>query len=150
MYSTCLFCSADLGANEMIEEFPVGGSLAFDAERGRLWAVCPKCRRWNLAPIEERWEAVESSEKLFRSSRLRVHSENIGLCKLPDGTRLIRVGDAVPREFAAWRYGDELVRRRKQALLLGWNRSCRGRRWQAQARSRWRGSLPRLPPFMCS
>ena len=119
MYSTCLFCSADLGANETIEEFPVGGSLAFDAHRGRLWAVCPKCRRWNLAPIEERWEAVESSEKLFRSSRLRVHSENIGLCKLPDDTRLIRVGEALPREFAAWRYGDELVRRRKQALLWG-------------------------------
>ena len=119
MYSTCLFCSADLGANDAIEEFPVGGSLAFDAHRGRLWAVCPKCARWNLAPIEERWEAVESAEKRFRDSRLRVQSENIGLCKLPDGTRLIRVGEAVPREFAAWRYGDELVRRRKQALLWG-------------------------------
>lgn len=119
MYRTCIFCSADLGSNESIEEFPVGRGLAFDAWRGRLWAVCPKCTRWNLAPIEERWEAVESAEKLFRDSRLRVHSENVGLCKLPDGTRLIRIGEAIPREIAAWRYGDQLVRRRKQALLWG-------------------------------
>ena len=119
MYRTCLFCSADLGANETIEEFPVGRSLAFDAERGRLWAVCRKCTRWNLAPIEERWEAVESAEKRFRDSRLRVQSENIGLCKLPDGTRLIRVGEALPGELAAWRYGDQLIGRRRQYVLIG-------------------------------
>ena len=119
LYRICIFCSADLGDNEAVEEFPVGRALAFDAWKGRLWAVCPRCTRWNLAPIEERWEAVESAEKQFRGSRLRVHSENIGLARLPDGTRLIRVGEALPRELAAWRYGDELVRRRKQALLWG-------------------------------
>lgn len=119
MYRTCIFCSADLGTNESIEEFPVGRSLAFNAWKGRLWAVCRKCGRWNLAPIEERWEAVESAEKTFRDSRLRVHSENIGLCKLPDGTRLIRVGEALPGEMAAWRYGDQLLRRRRQYMIAG-------------------------------
>ncbi|CAN5810259.1 hypothetical protein BH23GEM8_BH23GEM8_13980 [soil metagenome] len=119
MYHTCIFCSNALGSNDSIEEFPVGSRLAFDAWKGRLWAVCPRCRRWNLAPIEERWEAVERSEKLFSESRLRVHSENIGMAKLRDGTRLIRVGKALPREFAAWRYGDELLRRRKRLALWG-------------------------------
>lgn len=119
MYRTCIFCAANLGANESVEEFPVGRALAFDAWKGRLWAVCPKCTRWNLAPIDERWEAVESAEKQFADARLRVQSENIGLARLRDGTRLIRVGDALPREFAAWRYGDELVRRRKRAFLWG-------------------------------
>ncbi|HEX2078022.1 MAG TPA: hypothetical protein VHG08_09940 [Longimicrobium sp.] len=119
MYRTCIFCSADLGANEAIAAFPVGRSIAFDAWKGRLWAVCQKCGRWNLAPLEERWEAVESAEKHFRDSRLRVQSENIGLCKLPDGTRLIRVGEALPGELAAWRYGDQLVRRRRQYLVAG-------------------------------
>lgn len=117
MYSTCIFCSAGLGSNQMIEEFPVGRSLAFDAWKGRLWAVCGKCGRWNLAPIEERWEATESADKLFADSRLRVHSENIGLARLPDGTRLIRVGEALPGELAAWRYGDQLTRRRQRYLL---------------------------------
>jgi hypothetical protein len=119
MYRTCIFCSADLGANEAVEAFPVGRSVAFDAWKGRLWAVCRRCGRWNLAPLEERWEAVEEAEKRFVDSRLRVQSENIGLCKLPDGTRLIRVGDALAGELAAWRYGDQLVRRRRQYLIAG-------------------------------
>ncbi|HEU0079158.1 MAG TPA: hypothetical protein VFQ76_16005, partial [Longimicrobiaceae bacterium] len=97
----------------------MGRSVAFDAWRGRLWAVCGKCGRWNLSPLEERWEAVEEAEKHFRDSRLRVQSENIGLCKLRDGTRLIRVGEALPGELAAWRYGDQLVRRRRQYLVAG-------------------------------
>ena len=119
MYRTCIFCSGDLGANEAIAPFPVGRSLAFDASRGRLWAVCPRCGRWNLAPLEERWEAVEEAERAFRDSRLRVQSQNIGLCRLPDGTRLVRVGQALAGELAAWRYGDHLVRRRKQYLIAG-------------------------------
>jgi hypothetical protein len=119
MYRTCIFCSADLGTNEAVESFPVGRSVAFDARRGRLWAVCRRCCRWNLAPLEERWEAVEDAERRFRDSRLRVQSENIGLCKLPDGTRLIRVGEALAGELAAWRYGDQLLRRRRQYILGG-------------------------------
>ncbi|HEX2187884.1 MAG TPA: hypothetical protein VHG51_03250 [Longimicrobiaceae bacterium] len=117
MYRTCIFCSAALGSNEAIEEFPVGRSIAFDAWKGRLWAVCPRCSRWNLAPIEERWEATEAAEKRFRDSRLRAQSENVGLAKLPDGTRLIRIGEALPGEMAAWRYGGQLVSRRYRFVL---------------------------------
>lgn len=112
MYRTCIFCSADLGSNDSIEHFPVGSRIAFDAARGRLWAVCPSCARWNLAPIEERWEAVEDAEKLFASSRLRVQNENIGISVLPDGTRAVRIGAALEGEVAAWRYGKEFRRRR--------------------------------------
>ena len=104
MYRNCIYCSAHLGENEVLEQFPVGRSLAFDGVKGRLWAVCPACARWNLAPLEERWEAVEAGERLFRDCRVRAHSENVGLAKLRDGTRLIRVGDALPGELAVWRY----------------------------------------------
>jgi hypothetical protein len=118
MYQHCIFCSGRLGTNDVVEAFPVGRMLAFDAARGRLWAVCPSCRRWNLAPIEERWEAIETAEKAFREARLRVHSENVGMAKMRDGTHLVRVGQALPGEFAAWRYGREMsVRRWKH---LGW------------------------------
>jgi hypothetical protein len=119
VYRSCIFCSAPLGSNESIARFPVGRSLAFDGEKGRLWAVCPKCARWNLAPIEERWEAIEEAERLFRDTRTRVQSENIGLAKLRDGTRLVRVGGALPGELAAWRYGETLFRRRTRYLLVG-------------------------------
>jgi hypothetical protein len=62
MYSTCLFCNANLGSNEVVEHFPVGRRLAFDATKGRLWVVCRSCERWCLSPLEERWEAIEECE----------------------------------------------------------------------------------------
>ncbi|HST61277.1 MAG TPA: hypothetical protein VLK84_21415 [Longimicrobium sp.] len=117
MYRNCIFCSADLKANDALERFPVGRSIAFDGEKGRLWAVCPRCARWNLAPIEERWEAIEDAERLFRDTRTRAQSENIGVAKLRDGTRLIRVGAAVGGELAAWRYGGQIASRRWRYLL---------------------------------
>ena len=115
-----MFCKKSLGSNEVIEEFPVGRRLAFDAAKGRLWVVCRRCERWNLSPLEERWEAVEACERLFRGTRLRTSSENIGLAKHPEGLELVRIGKPLRPEFAAWRYGVQFSRRlRKQWLWLG-------------------------------
>lgn len=117
MYSTCLFCHDDLGKNEVIEHFPIGRRLAFDASKGRLWVVCRKCERWNLTPLEERWEAIEECERLFTSTRLRVSTDNIGLAKLREGLELVRIGSALRPEMAAWRYGDQFGRRRRTHYL---------------------------------
>jgi hypothetical protein len=111
VFSTCLFCKADLGRNAVLETFPVGRRLAFDAVRGRLWVVCRICARWNLSPLEERWEATERCEREFRELRRRVTTENIGFGQMPEGLELIRVGAPLRDEFAAWRYGGELNRR---------------------------------------
>lgn len=110
MYRHCLFCSAALGRNDVLEVFPAGRRLAFDPARGRLWVICEGCDRWNLVPIEERWEAVEDCERLFRSTRLRFSTSNIGLAQLPGGVALVRVGHALKPEMAAWRYGRYLRR----------------------------------------
>jgi hypothetical protein len=118
MYSTCLFCHSDLGANEAIEHFQVGRRLAFDAAKGRLWVVCRKCERWNLTPVEERWEAVEECERGYRGTKLRVSTEHIGLARLPEGTELVRIGAPQRPEFAAWRYGDQFGRRRKKQIAI--------------------------------
>jgi hypothetical protein len=118
VYATCLFCNSALGANDAVEAFPVGRRLAFDQAKGRLWVVCPKCERWNLTPLEERWEAIEQSEKLYRDTRKRVATENVGLAKLRDGTTLVRIGEPLRPEFAAWRYGDQFGRRRNRQMLL--------------------------------
>ena len=117
MYATCLFCNASLGSNEVVEGFPVGRRLAFDAANGRLWVVCRKCERWNLSPLEERWEAIEECERRFRDTRLRVSTDNIGLARLAEGLELVRVGPALRPEFAAWRYGDQFGRRRRRKLV---------------------------------
>lgn len=119
MFSTCIFCHAPLGANETLEHFPVGRRIAFDAAKGRLWVVCRKCERWNLSPLETRWEAIEESERLFHNTRLRVSTDNIGLARLAEGLELVRIGEPLRPEFAAWRYGDQFGRRRRRAVLIG-------------------------------
>ena len=114
MFSTCLFCNGPLGANESIESFPVGRRLAFDAKRGRLWVVCPRCARWNLSPLDERWNAIDQCERAYRSTTLRVSTDNIGLSRLGDGLELVRIGAPLRPEFAAWRYGTRFNRRRRR------------------------------------
>ena len=173
-----MFCKKPLGANEVVEAFPVGRRLAFDASRGRLWVVCRTCQRWNLTPLEERWEAVETCEKLFRGTRIRTSSENIGLARHPEGLELVRIGKPLRPEFAAWRYGDQFGRRRRRAYayltglsaaiaayglmgtagslvgLLGMNIMIYGNLWHMHRHSvRFRpsdGRAPRDEPADCS
>lgn len=113
MYSTCIFCHSQLGRNEAIEHFPVGRKLAFDGAKGRLWAVCRKCGRWNLTPLEERWEAIEECEREYRATMRRASTDQIGLGRVREGTDLIRIGEPLRPEFAAWRYGRHFKQRRR-------------------------------------
>ena len=106
MYSTCIFCHSDLGANESVEHFPVGRRLAFDAARGRLWVVCRKCERWNLSPLDERWEAIEECERLFSATRTRVSTDNIGLARMREGSSS---SASDRRSDRRWRRGDTAI-----------------------------------------
>lgn len=121
MYTTCLFCHSPLGTNEVVEHFPVGRRLAYDPARGRLWVVCPSCRQWCLTPIEERWEAIEEAERLFRGTKLRASTDQVGLARMRDGSELVRIGEPMRPEFAAWRYGARFGARwrRRAALFTG-------------------------------
>lgn len=120
MFTTCIHCNVDLGRNEVFEVFPIGSRLAFDATRGRLWVICRGCGRWNLSPLDERWEAIDQAERRYRDSRLRVSTDNVGLARLREGLDLIRIGDPQRPEMAAWRYGDQFgVRRKRQLLITG-------------------------------
>jgi hypothetical protein len=110
VYTTCLFCHADLGANHLLPTFPVGGRLAYDPRKGRLWVVCTRCGRWNLTPLEERWEAIDEAERRFRGTRLRYSTDNVGLARFRGGFELVRIGPALLPEIASWRYGARLGR----------------------------------------
>ena len=118
MYSTCLFCNQSLGTNSIFESFPIGRRLAFDAAKGRLWVVCRKCERWTLSPLDERWETIEQAEQHYAETRRRVATGQIGLARLSDGTELVRIGEPLRPEFAAWRYGDQFGRRRRRQMLI--------------------------------
>jgi hypothetical protein len=114
VYSTCLYCSAQLDPNDVIEHQSTGRRLAFDIAQGRLWVVCTLCARWNLVPFEQRLEAIDDCERHFRLARARFSTEHIGLARINERLELIRIGPALRPEFAAWRYGRLL--RRKRAL----------------------------------
>lgn len=118
MYQRCLVCHTPFPPNEALEHFPSGLRVAYDPSRGRLWAICRECKRWSLAPIEERWEALEELEKLVRDkARLLSQTENISL--LREGPlEIVRVGRANLTEQAWWRYGRELAQRRKNYKAL--------------------------------
>lgn len=104
--------------NEALEHLPNGQRFAFDARRGRLWAVCRHCMRWSLAPIEARWEALEELEKIVTDrARLLAQTENIALLRAGP-IEMVRVGRARLVEEAWWRYGRELTARRDRFKKL--------------------------------
>ena len=117
MYRRCLFCAADLGSNEVVEHFPIARRLAFDSAKGRLWAVCHACERWNLTPLEERWEALEQCERLMETAQLRAATDQITLARLSEGLDLVRIGRPLRAELAGWRYGDQFGRRRRRTAI---------------------------------
>ena len=118
MFKRCLVCNTPFPDNQILERFPTGDRVAFDPGRGRLWAVCKACRRWSLAPIEERWEALEELEKTVRDKgRLLSQTDNIALLRVGP-LEIVRVGRAELTEEAWWRYGRELTTRREQYRKL--------------------------------
>jgi len=118
VFSTCIHCAHALGHNEAFETFPVGRRLVFDAARGRLWVVCPSCARWNLSPLDARWETIEEAERRFCGTKLRVSTDNIGMARLREGVDLIRIGEPQRPEMAVWRYADQFGKRRVRNTLI--------------------------------
>jgi|CXWL01.1.fsa_nt_gi hypothetical protein len=118
MYSTCLFCTKDLGTNDVLETLPIGRRVAFDAAEGRLWVVCRHCAKWNLVPFDSRLETIDDCERLFRSTTMRYSTDNIGLARVKEGLELVRIGEAQRPEFAGWRYGDSFGRRRRRNMII--------------------------------
>jgi hypothetical protein len=115
MLRTCLFCHQPFPENQTLERFAWGRRVAYDPARGRLWAVCPSCGRWTLAPFEARWEVLEDLERLTRGrARLLGETDEIALLEAED-LEIVRVGRAGLREESWWRYGREFSARRISA-----------------------------------
>lgn len=115
MLTRCLHCYQPFPRNQTLEHFGIGRRIAFDPEHGRLWAVCPACSRWTLAPFEERWETLAQLERLSTGrARLLANGVDIALLHSED-LEIIRIGRADRREEAWWRYGKEFLGRRGRA-----------------------------------
>ncbi len=111
MYTQCLVCNTPFPQNEELEHFSTSTRVAYDAERGRLWAICRSCKRWSLAPIDVRWEALEELEKIVKDrAKLLSQTDNVALLRAGN-LDVVRVGRANLTEEAWWRYGRELTSR---------------------------------------
>ena len=110
MFTRCLFCHKPFAENEHLGHLK-GRQIAYDPARGRLWAICESCHRWNLCPIEEREAALYELERIARDqARLMAKTANVTML-VAGSLTLVRVGDAGLAEQAWWRYGRELERR---------------------------------------
>ena len=106
---SCVYCDQPLDGDRV--------RSAYDPWLGRLWRVCPECRRWNVVPLEDRWETVESYERAARDhGRTLLRTEHLDLVRA-EGRQLIRVGRAPRPELANWRYSDLLPSASARGLL---------------------------------
>jgi hypothetical protein len=116
MYKNCIFCHGLFRRNQVIEHLPLSRRIAYDPQRGRLWAICHRCAGWNLVPFTQRWEALEECERAYERTSQIVHGDEISLARIVGGVDLVRVGRAGRSEFAAWRYGRQLSQRRRRRI----------------------------------
>lgn len=148
MWHHCIVCSSHLGENQDLEEFQIGGRLAFDSKKGRLWVVCPKCERWNLVPLDQRWEAVEALERQYRLTPASYSTSEMGLARLGGGLEIVRIGRPIPGEFAAWRWGSRFGRRKRR--LKSSQKKKRGKLIKLESGTAWAAGIALAPlaPFL--
>src|SRR3989449_943072 len=115
MYRTCGFCNGKLDGDGGPSGLGVGRRLAFDEWKGRLWVICPKCSRWNLAPLDDRLEQIEALARAAGEGRVAAATEQVALIRWQTYD-LVRVGKPRRMEFATWRYGERLKARRREQL----------------------------------
>src|SRR2546422_10029913 len=115
MYTTCAFCNAKLDGDGGPSGLGVGRRIAFDEWRGRLWVICPKCARWNLTPLDDRLERIETVARAAREAKLLAATEQVALLRW-QVYDLVRVGKPPRMELAPWRYGERLRARRQERL----------------------------------
>src|SRR5438034_565676 len=115
MYRTCAFCNGKLDGDGGPSGVGVGRRLALDEWKGRLWVICPRCSRWNLAPLEECWEKVEALARAARAGRVAAATAQVALIRW-QAYDLVQVGKPPRLELATWRYGERLKARRREQM----------------------------------
>jgi hypothetical protein len=112
LYPRCIFCGGEFPGNALFGRVPPGSRLTYDPAKGRLWSVCERCRRWNLIPLDERFDAIETLERAVRDrARLVASTAHVALYTVEDLT-VVRVGAAPLAERVEWRYGRKEIARR--------------------------------------
>lgn len=119
----CSFCGGSLGSNSVVPGWTAGRSIAIAPAENRLWAICPRCREWNMAPLDER-ETHEAIAQLGERLTFTPPAPGSAIALAAAGdVEVVRVGSASGLDYACWRYGRRLSWRRHLfiagAVLIG-------------------------------
>jgi hypothetical protein len=111
LFTKCLFCGCGFPRNSLFNLVPPGERLAYDPERSRIWSICARCQRWNLIPIDDRYDAIDVLERAVSDrGHFLAGTANISWYQVDD-ISVIRIGPARLIERVSWRYGRELIKR---------------------------------------
>ncbi len=117
MYTTCGFCSGQLGGDGAASGLAVGKRFAFDAWKSRAWVICQRCGRWNLTPFDTRIDTIAALEKMAAAGRVAATSEQVSLIRA-GSYDVVRVGKPRRVEMATWRYGERMKARERERLKV--------------------------------
>ncbi len=117
MFTSCAFCSGALGGDGGSSGLGVGRRFAYDGWKSRVWVICQRCARWNLAPFDERLDAIAALDRWAASGRVAATSEQVALIRVGPYD-VVRVGQPPRVELATWRYGERLKARERERMKV--------------------------------
>ena len=82
-----------------------------------MWVVCPRCRRWNLTPFDDRLERIEAVARAASQGRIAASTQQVALIRW-ERYDLVRVGKPPRVELATWRYGERLRNRQRERMKV--------------------------------
>src|SRR5260370_21706376 len=117
VFRTCAFCNASFDGDGGPSGLGVGRRIAFDEWKGRLWVVCPGCRRWNPTPLDDRLERIETVARAASQGRIAASTAQVSLIRW-ERYDFVRVGKPPRVELATWRYGERLRNRQRERMKV--------------------------------
>ena len=117
MFTTCAFCSGELGGDGGPSGLAVGRRFAYDGWKSRAWVICQRCARWNLAPFDERLDAIAALDRWAATGRVAATSEQVALIRVGPYD-VVRVGQPPRVELATWRYGERIKARERERMKV--------------------------------
>jgi hypothetical protein len=117
VFTSCAFCSGELGGDGGASGLGVGRRFAYDGWKSRAWVICQRCARWNLTPFDERLEVIAALDRMASAGRVAATSEQVALIRL-GAYDVVRVGQPPRPEMATWRYGERIKARQREKLKV--------------------------------
>ncbi len=117
MFTSCAFCSGELGGDGGQSGLGVGRRFSYDGWKSRAWVICQRCARWNLTPFDERLDTIAALDRWVSVGRVAATSEQVALIRLGPYD-VVRVGQPPRVEMATWRYGERIKAREREKLKV--------------------------------